>query len=184
MRGCRGWLILVFLVLTGCPYNDIGAMNDAHEATVTQENKHYEIEDRRYVACDDAPAGATCGLLFDQINPDKYKSSACRLPSESEMTDDCMKSFVSTFYKQLRLRYPLADWGKVESYCRGDAARCISLRDVERAILQTHNANAERQHEHAVAGLEKKHHGEVEDAEDENFLFTAAFASQNAAMMH
>ena len=169
-----GWLGVLFLFVTGCPLNDVGAINDAHENAVAKEDTHYEVEDKRYAACDDAPSGATCGLLFDQINPDTYKTKACGLAPETDMTDECMKQFVAAFYKQLRARYPLADWAKVEAYCKGDASRCNSLRDVERTILQTHNANAERKHEHEVASLREKHRGDVEDAEDENFLMMAA----------
>lgn len=186
VNGGRLWFVMLASFLYACLPNDIGEMEDAHAKKVESENRRYEVDEKRYAICDDAPAGATCGLLFDQINPDRFKVKACGLPPEVAITDDCYGKLVAVFYRQLRDRYPLADWQKVEAYCRGASERCNSLRDVERALLQTHNANAERQHDEATAALEKKHRSDVESAEEENFLLSAGApnAALNPALMN
>ena len=90
------------------------------------------------------------------------------------MTEDWMKQFIPTFYKQLRTRYPLADWQRVEAYCKGGEGRCDSLRTVERSLLLTHNGNAERDHKASLGNIDKKGASAREDAEDQNFLVLAA----------
>ena len=168
----RGWVALS-LLFVGCPYEDIGAIDDAHAAKVQQEQSHYALE-KRYASCDDAPSGATCGLLIDQINLDEYKTRACEIPSDAPMTEDCMKQFMPAFYKELRARYPLADWQRVEAYCKGGKDRCDSLRNVERSLLLTHNGNAERDHEASLQNIDKQRTSARQDAEDQNFLVLAA----------
>lgn len=168
-----GWLVVLILSAGGCPYQDIGAIDDARDAKVSKEHSRYEL-DKRYASCDDAPAGATCGLLIEQVNLDEYKMKACGIAADDAITEDCTRHFVSTFYEQLRSRYPLADWPRVSAYCRGGAGRCDSLRTVERSLLLTHNENADKRHRNAVASIDNQARSDREDADNENFLTLAA----------
>ena len=162
------WGAPLLVVLCGCPYNDIGAIDDAHAAQSKQEEQRYEVEDKRYAACEDAPPGATCGLLVDRVSLVEFKIKVCGLEENDDLTSECKAKYLSAFDKQLRARYPLADWHKVTAYCKGGQGRCDTLRKLELALLATHNANAEADHGASMAAMEKKQKAEREDAEDEN----------------
>jgi len=181
---------LLLVLLAACANDQAPEAEDAHQAQVASEMNHYDVEEKRYPSCVNAPAGSTCGLLFAQVSIDTYKVKACGLAPDDVVDDVCEKQFVATFYKQLRARYPYADWQRVEASCRGDADRCVSLRNVELALLQTHNANAQRRHDDAMAGLETKPATNDDDALVDFLLspangdaaMHAAQASQAAAM--
>ena len=76
LRWAFAWVCLI-----GCV--DTHAIDAVHSAKVSRESERYQ-GDKRYSSCDAAPAGASCGLLFDKVRREEFLSSACGLgPTEA-----------------------------------------------------------------------------------------------------
>ena len=95
----------------------------------------------------DAGAGVMvkqpCGLVINEIaSPNLFADFVREICGSvaGSVSEDCSKRFIDMFFARLGERYVATDWAAVDLRCRAHPFDCRRPVDIERIILDSHNA--------------------------------------------